>query len=131
MKEKNILDTHQVVEINPGGVMRLLRQTILTCLVCMSCAANAGDLIVGGTITKISNTSSNLQNFAILVSGGSTNLCGSAWINFPVSAVADVESHKRAYAIALVALTTGLTVRVHNYVDNTCNTAAYIELSVP
>jgi len=90
--------------------------------------AHAGDLVINGTVKAVTNTSSNLQNFAIQVAGGSPNVCGSGWINFPISAGADADAHKRAFALALTALTTGLRVRVHNYHGSDCNTASYIEL---
>lgn len=44
---------------------------------------------------------------------------------------APMKTHKRAYAAALAALTTGMTVRVHNYQNNTCDSASYIELAAP
>jgi hypothetical protein len=93
--------------------------------------AVAGDLVVGGRIIRITNTGANMPVFSIEVSGGSTNLCGSGWITFPVSAAPDADTHKRAYAAALLALSTGLSVRVHNYQGSDCNSASYIELFAP
>lgn len=92
--------------------------------------ALAGEIVVGAQLIRITNTSSNTNAFSIMVSGGTLNLCGSSWINFPASAT-DAESYKRAYAAALVALTTGAPIRVYNYQSNTCETASYIELSAP
>lgn len=98
--------------------------------ICMAAAmpAQSGDLVVGGRVVRVANTSNNLSMFSVQVAGGSPNLCGSGWITFPVSAASDPEIHKRAYAAALVALTTGMPVRVHNYHSNNCDTASYIEL---
>lgn len=87
----------------------------------------AGDLAIDASVTRVSNTSSNLQIFSVKVTGGSLNACQNVWISFPASAT-DVESQKRAYASALLALTTGLRVRVYNYEDNSCDSASYIEI---
>lgn len=88
----------------------------------------AGDLVVGGTVVKVTNTSNNASVFAIQVSGGTSNSCTGGWVTFSLAAAADADAHKRAYAAALLALTTGLPVRVHNYQGNDCGTAAYIEV---
>jgi hypothetical protein len=116
-----------------AGECREMNKTLMKIL-CLStlwaASVDAGDLVIDGTVTKVANTSSNLTNFAILVSGGSLNICAPGWINFPVSAAADVEVHKRAYANALLALATGARVRVHNYAGSTCE-ASYIELTAP
>jgi hypothetical protein len=95
----------------------------------MTVPAGAADLVIGGRVVRLSNTGNNSTLFSIEVAGGSTNLCGSSWIHFPASAAGDAEIHKRAYAAALVALTTGMPVRVYNYQSNSCDAAAYIELS--
>lgn len=92
--------------------------------------AAAGDLVMEARVAKITNTGSNGNTFGIKVSGGSLNLCGTGWISFPASAT-DADSHKRAYAAALLALSTGVPVRVHNYQNNDCDTASYIELGAP
>lgn len=90
--------------------------------------ALAGDLVIGGTIKAVTNTSSNQSNFAVQVAGGSPNNCATGWINFPLSAGADADTLKRAFAIALTAMTTGMKVRIHNYHGSDCNNASYIEL---
>lgn len=105
-----------------------------TAAICMGTATSAvaGDLVMGGRIVRIANTGNNLDVFSIEVSGGSLNLCGSGWITFPVSASPNsADIHKRAYAAALTALTTGMTVRVYNYHNNSCDSASYIELAAP
>lgn len=98
--------------------------------VCMAAAMTAepGDLVTGGRVVRVANTGNNSSVFSVEVAGGSQNLCANGWITFPVSAASDPEIHKRAYAAALVALTTGMPVRVHNYHSNSCDAASYIEL---
>jgi hypothetical protein len=108
-------------------LQRIASISALATLVCMS-TADAADLVLDARVTAVTNTSSNLQNFAIKVSGGSLNVCGSGWINFPLGAGADADTHKRAFALALTAMTAGLRVRVHNYHGNDCGNASYIEL---
>lgn len=103
----------------------------LTSFMAAAGPAAAGDLVLGGRIVRIANTGNNSPVFSIEVSGGSLNLCGTGWITFPASVAADPDTHKRAYAAALVAMTTGMTVRVHNYQSNSCDTASYIELATP
>lgn len=103
--------------------------TVVAALGSMGPAA-AGDVVLGGRIVEVANTNGS-PGFNVRVSGGSLNLCGSGWIVFPASAAPDAESHKRAYAAALVALTTGALVRLHNYQGNTCDTVSFIQLSAP
>jgi hypothetical protein len=100
----------------------------LVTLIAAFSTAHAGDLVVNGAVVRVANTGDNQPVFSIQVSGGSPNLCGGGWITFPVSAAADVEAHRRAYAAALLALSTGMNVRVYNYQSNSCDSAAYIEL---
>ena len=99
--------------------------------ICMAAVtpAKAGDLVIGGRVVRVANTGNNASVFSVWVDGGSQNLCGSGWITFPASAVTDPEIHKRAYAAALLALTTGMPVRVYNYQGDSCDAASYIELT--
>ena len=101
--------------------------SIAALVLALASESNAGDLVIGGTITKVANTSDNGTSFSILVTGGTSSLC-SSWITFPLSAAADADTHKRAYAAALLALSTATPVRVHNYLGNNCNTASYLEV---
>ncbi len=102
--------------------------TALIVLLVWHVSAQAGDLVFGGRLVGLTNTTSNSSIFAIKVTGGSLNLCSTTWISFPVSAAADADTHKRAYAAALTALTTGMPVRIHNYASDSCGAAQYIEL---
>lgn len=90
--------------------------------------ASAGDLVTGGTLAKVTNTASNGLNFSVFVTGGTNNLCTGGWITFPLSAAPDVQAHQRAYAAALLAMSTGAPVRIHNYQGNSCVGASYIEI---
>ena len=85
-------------------------------------------LVTDGTIDGIANTSNNQASFAVRVSGGSNNLCDGTYIVFPEADSPNKESHARAYATALTALTAGLPVRVYSYIDSSCGRAAYIEI---
>jgi hypothetical protein len=89
--------------------------------------AAAGSLVADATITRTLNTSGNQALFAIEVSGG-TGPCANTVIYFPVSAAVDVDTHKRAYSAALLALATGMKISVWNYNDNSCAGAAYISV---
>ena len=85
-------------------------------------------LVQGGIVTKISSTNANLSAFAIQVSGGSVNTCASIWINFNQADAPDAATFTRAYAAALLALTTGVPVQIYNYYDTTCQRAGLVEL---
>jgi hypothetical protein len=109
---------------------RKIAETIaaLMSLVIVGTAANAGLLSQGGTIVRVANTSGNQSLFVVLVAGGSGPCPNGQWIAFPTYAAGDAEVHKRAYAMALLALTTGMKVAIHNYNNDNCNEAAYIEI---
>jgi hypothetical protein len=47
---------------------------------------------------------------------------------FHVATAPDRDTHKRAYAAALLAPTTRMTVAIYNYANNNCDGASYIEL---
>lgn len=90
-------------------------------------ANSAGTYLVkGATIASIANTSSNQDIFTIWIEGGE-GVCPNV-ITFPRSATSSNEIHKRAYATALTAFTTGAKIWVHNYQGSDCNNAAYIRL---
>lgn len=90
-------------------------------------ANSAGTYLVkGAIITSIANTSSNLDIFTIWIEGGE-GVCSDV-ITFPRSATSSNEIHKRAYAAALAAFTTGTKIWVHNYQGSDCKNASYIRL---
>ncbi|OZG72362.1 hypothetical protein BTA51_16665 [Hahella sp. CCB-MM4] len=90
--------------------------------------ANAGDLATGSKIASITNTNSNSNAFVIRVEGG-TGPCVGKSIVFPLSIAGSQSIFDKAYAAALAAFAGGFSIRVHNYSDDSCNQAAYIELS--
>jgi hypothetical protein len=91
--------------------------------------ANAGLLASGATISHLANTSNDSTTFALQLVGGSGPCTGGTiWIWFPVSAAADADAHKRAYATAMMAIATGLRVSIHNYTNDNCDGASYIEV---
>jgi Family of unknown function (DUF5992) len=112
----------------------MMKSRFLVALVAASCAmagsAVAGDLALNARVVRVANTGNNSTVFSVAVSGGSLNLC-SGWITFPVSAAPDADTHKRAYAAALLALSSGMLVRVHNYSSDSCEGASYIDLVSP
>lgn len=98
----------------------------LLSLVAFSANTAGTYLVQGAIITSIANTSSNQDSFTIWIEGGE-GVCSNN-INFPRSATSSNEIHKRAYATALAAFTTGAKIWVHNYQGTDCNNAAYIRL---
>lgn len=91
----------------------------------LSATAQAGSIVSDGYVSIIENTSGNQALFTIKVTGG-TGPCVGQTISFPVWAAPDADTHKRAYAAAMLAFSLGYRVSVWNYVDNTCTSAAYI-----
>jgi hypothetical protein len=81
-------------------------------------------------ITRVANTSSNNSSFSVLVTGGTGPCTNGGWISFPVSIAPDPDTHKRAYAAALLALTTGMSLRIHIYTNDDCHAATYIEIAL-
>lgn len=93
-------------------------------------AANAqgGYLLTGGTLTTVTNTAGNSPQFAVIANGGS-GPCVGQWISFPRDATPDTDNHKRAFALAILAHTTGAKVNIYNYESNACDRAVFIELT--
>lgn len=83
-------------------------------------------IVKDAIIISIANTSSNQDTFTIWIEGGE-GVCLNS-ISFPRTATSSNETHKRAYATALTAFTTGSKVWVHNYQGSDCNNAAFIRL---
>lgn len=108
----------------------IAKHLILATVLALTAAAsaNAGYLVQNGTITRVYNTSNNQNAFAVNVQGG-TGPCTSTVIVFPLSAAADADTHKRAYAAALMAFAMGLQVSIYNYTNDTCTIASYIDVS--
>ena len=90
--------------------------------------AAGASLVSVGTITQVTNTSGNGPVFAVQVVGGINNTCLNQWIYFNQSDAPDLATFQRAYANALLALTTGIPVTIYNYSDASCGHASYIGL---
>ena len=90
--------------------------------------SHAGYLAANVTITKITNTWNNADQFAVVVSnaGGGTGPCSNSQIYFPRSASPNSFLHERAFAMALDAFNSGKRVDIYNYTGNDCSNAAYI-----
>ena len=86
-----------------------------------------GYLIQGATVTGVQNTSSNGDNFAITVTGGS-GVCGNSVIVFPLTAVTNQDVHDHGYQAALTALTQNLKIDVYNYSNSSCTNGGQISI---
>jgi len=89
--------------------------------------AEAGQIVTSSTITIISNTNSNVEMFSVMTSGGS-GVCANGFVNFDLASAGSADVYKRAFTIAMTAFMTGSKVNIHNYIDNTCGKAAWIQM---
>jgi len=111
-----------------------MKKTLMLIAICASLfplsAMSDQYIVSGATVTKVMNTYSNKAQFAITVSGGS-GVCANKIIIFPLSATVgeNKESHSRAYATALTAITTDIKVDVYNYSGSDCNNASFIRMN--
>jgi uncharacterized protein DUF5992 len=74
--------------------------------------ACADDFVNGGVINVMSNSRNGGDAAFVLSVTGATGPCATSWIGFYPTDFADAESFKRAFAIAMLAYTTGKTVRI-------------------
>ena len=92
--------------------------------------AQAGYVATDATVLRVSSTNGNTASFQVMVAGG-TGPCTSVsgiWVVFPLSAAPDADTHKRAYAAALLALATGMSVTLYNYTNDNCVLASYVDV---
>jgi hypothetical protein len=82
-------------------------------------ASTGSYLIKGGTVVNVQNTSSNGDNYAIFVTGG-TGICSNNYIIFPKTGVINKDVHDRGYQAALSALTNNLKIDVFDYAGASC-----------
>lgn len=103
--------------------------TMAGLLICL-CTANAqgGYVLTGGTLTAVTSTAGNAPQFAVIANDGG-GPCIGQWIAFPRDATPDIDNHKRAFALAVLAHTTGAKVTIYNYESDSCSRAVYIELT--
>jgi hypothetical protein len=112
-------------------VKRSLRIVVLVSAGLACSEAYAGYLVSDATVTHVANTAGNTPAlFVVQVSGGTGPCANGAtiWITFPLSAAADADAYKRAYAAAMTALVTGMRVSIYNYANDNCDGASYIDL---
>lgn len=81
--------------------------------------AHADYLVTGAKITNVQNTSSNGDNFAVSVKGGS-GPCTNRVIIFPKSGVAHEDVYERGYDIALAAMSNDYYVDIYDYSGSDC-----------
>ncbi|NEO56630.1 MAG: hypothetical protein F6K54_28275 [Okeania sp. SIO3B5] len=81
--------------------------------------AHAGYLVTGASVVHVENTSSNGDNFAVLVKGGN-GPCVDKYIIFPKSGVSNLDVYERGYEGALTALAYDLKVNVYDYSGDSC-----------
>ncbi len=83
-----------------------------------------GYLVKNATVTFVTNTSGNSDQFQITTSGG-TGTCANTNIFFrPYNT--NPEAYARAFVIATIAVTSNLKVDVYNYGSDTCTEGAFI-----
>lgn len=112
---------------NRGWILRAnLLSALAAFLLFGSYPAEAGFIASESTITSIKNVTGNMPQFAVFVTGG-TGPCLNTWVVFPVSAAPDADTHKRAYATAMMAIALGMHVIIYNYTDDSCLGASYID----
>lgn len=95
------------------------------------CSVSSGELTKGATVLEVAANPSNAKTFAILILGGAGVCAGnpSRWIIFPESKAPSPASYNKAFSIALTALSTNKTVRIHNFDDDSCRGAGFISVS--
>jgi Family of unknown function (DUF5992) len=105
-----------------------MRKMLLCATVALiSFSAHAGYVIQGATIVNVGSTNGNAAQFHVVVTGGAGPCVGQT-ILFHISNAPDADTHKRAYAAALLALAMGYRVNIYNYTDNNCAGASYIDI---
>ncbi len=113
--------------------MKIFKCIVVTLSVFLSLNVVAGTYVaLDSNITEVINTNGNSAAFSVKVSGG-TGPCAGKAITFPAAAAGDYsngrsEMHNRAYSAALTALTTGMKVDIHNYVNGDCLNAVFIRV---
>ena len=98
-------------------------------LLLFSASASAGWIVRGGTISLVTNTGSNQAKFGVKTTGGTGPCAEAGYITFPFDAATNERIHTRAYSAALTAFTTGVKVNIHNYENDACDRAVFIELT--
>jgi len=91
-------------------------------------SVRAGDILIGGIVTRVANTNGNSDSFQVLTTGDTGPCAGNNWIVFPRSSAASDGVHNRAYSTAITAMMSGKKILIHNYQNDACTGAVYIEI---
>ena len=98
-------------------------------LVALAPVANANYLVENGTVTAVTNTTGNDEQFAIRITGGTGTCNTGVWIVFKLVNAGTEKIYDRAYAAALTALALGRAVNVYDYHDtDSCSHAESIQI---
>ncbi len=90
--------------------------------------AQADYLVRGAKVVNVQNTSSNGENFAIVVQGG-TGPCAGKVIIFPASGVSNKGAYDRAYNAALTALSANVNADVYDYSGSSCSNGGQLSIT--
>ena len=100
---------------------------VVLSLLLIASSANADFIVQNGQVVRLSNTTGNTSQYKVGIAGG-TGVCADTTIIINEARAGDKDIFKRGFALALTALSTGLTVRVWSYEGDDCFSAAYIEI---
>ena len=113
--------------LNLGAVMTVFAPIFGLSMVVKPALADY--LVQNASVVTVENTSSNGDNFAIVVTGG-TGPCNDGFILFPASAVITRAIQEHGYQSALTALTNqNLRVNVFDYSGASCSNGGQIVLN--
>lgn len=91
-----------------------------------SSSCYAGE-VAKGQIIEVANLIGQDKLFSIKMSPDSTGPCAGQWVKFKEENFAgNLENYKFAFSIALTALASDKKVRVHNYINDTCDGVTFI-----
>jgi hypothetical protein len=109
---------------------RLLATGILAALI--GGTAGAGTLVADAVVTTVFNSRvENDSSFVVYTQGGTGPCTNGLVIAFYPTGGSDADKVRRAYAAALLALTTGYRVTISNDNNTTCTAAVHIAVSAP
>lgn len=100
----------------------------------LALAAPGSTIAMNATIIDVASSIDNGASFAVLLSGG-TGKCTvgvngvGPWVAFPEAKAQSPTAYRHSYALALLALSSGKKVRIHNYTDDNCYGANFISVS--
>ncbi|MEZ8822883.1 DUF5992 family protein [Vibrio amylolyticus] len=106
-----------------------MKKVCLCILICLSGLVEAGGLVQNATVVSVENTKNlDVDSFVVNVSGG-TGICANSLVFFPAAATGShQEIYRRAFSIALTALSTGMKVDIHSFSDDTCDNATWLKV---